>query len=331
MAMSSSKSSIANAPTITLRDGSKHPQIGFGTYKVGFIPASASAAAAGNEAAGGTEATARSCVADALRCGYRFLDCAEFYGNEAEVGLAIADAGVPRPELYLASKCWTTTIWEGRAAVRQQVLQTIADLDCEYLDLYCIHWPVPGKHVEAYLELQELQREGLIKSLGVSNYAVEDYEELAGSPGVEVLPAINQIEINPFLYRRETLAFFERNGVKMQSYRALRDGKAFEDPMVLVLAMKHNRTAAQILGRWCIQKGFIFIPKSVKRERMEENGQVFDFELYKEDMAALDALTTDGALTTFQGLYEKCVFRDTPADADESLRTGDIKRDITRG
>jgi diketogulonate reductase-like aldo/keto reductase len=329
---SSSSGGLESVPTVTLRDGRLHPQIGFGTYKVGHIPASASAAAAGSESAGGTEATARSCVGDALRVGYRFLDCAEFYGNEAEVGLAIADVGVPRSELYIASKCWTTTIWEGREAVRAQVLRTISDLGMAYLDLYCIHWPVPGKHVEAYLELQALQKEGFIKSLGVSNYAIEDYEELAAAEGVEVLPAVNQIEINPFLYRRETLAFFESQGVTMQAYRALRDGKAFEDPTVLAVAAKHGKSAAQVLGRWCIQKGFIFIPKSVKKERMKENAQVFSFSLNDEDLAQLDALTTDEALATFQALYEKCVFRDTPADADESLRTeGDVKRSITRG
>ena len=198
------------------------------------------------------------------------------------------------------------------------------------MDLYCIHWPVPGKHVEAYLELQEMQREGLIRTLGVSNYAREDYEELVAAPGVTMAPAINQIEINPFLYRRETLDFFRGEGVQMQSYRALRDGKAFEDPLVLAIAAKHGRSAAQILGRWCVQKGFIYIPKSVRKERMEENANIFDFSLDEEDMKSLDGLTTEENLATFKALYEKCVFRDTLADADPSLRTGgDIKRDIT--
>ena len=149
MALSTGTNNLANAPTISLRDGTTHPIIGFGTYKVGFIPASASAAAAGAEAAGGTEITARGCVADALAIGYRFLDCAEFYGNEIEVGLAIQDSGVPRSELYLASKCWTTTIWEGRAAVRRQVLKTIEDLGAEYstFRLYSAFLPLPS-HLE---------------------------------------------------------------------------------------------------------------------------------------------------------------------------------------
>ena len=166
------------SPSLTLNDGKAHPQIGFGTYKVGFIPASASAAAAGAEDSGAQGPTAKECVAAALDVGYRMLDCAQFYGNEAEVGAAIAESGVARDDLYLASKCWTNTIFEGREAVRAQVMQTLEDLGTSYLDLYLVHWPVPFKHVDAYVELQALQEEGLIKSIGVSNYAIEDYEEL---------------------------------------------------------------------------------------------------------------------------------------------------------
>lgn len=112
----------------------------------------------------------------ALGVGYRMLDCAQFYGNEAEVGEAIAESGVAREELYLASKCWTNVIFDGPGAVRAQVMRTLDDLGTSYLDLYLVHWPVPFKHVDAYVELQALQEEGLINSIGVSNYAVEDYE-----------------------------------------------------------------------------------------------------------------------------------------------------------
>eukprot|EP00304_Pavlova_gyrans_P014647 CAMPEP_0206061496 /NCGR_PEP_ID=MMETSP1466-20131121/54259_1 /ASSEMBLY_ACC=CAM_ASM_001126 /TAXON_ID=44452 /ORGANISM="Pavlova gyrans, Strain CCMP608" /LENGTH=300 /DNA_ID=CAMNT_0053436845 /DNA_START=1 /DNA_END=903 /DNA_ORIENTATION=+ len=284
--------------------------VGYGTYKVGYVPASASSVAHSGGESGGEGPSARECVAQALEVGYRFLDCAQFYGNEAQVGAAIKDSGVPRAELFLASKCWTDTIFEGRAAVRAQVLKTLADLQTDYLDLYCVHWPVPGKHVDAYLELEACQREGLINSLGVSNYAVEDYKELMGSAVVK--PVINQIEVNPFLYRKRTLDFFAEEDVKIQAYRALRDGKAFADPTVVEIAKRYGRSSAQILGRWCVQKGFIYIPKSVKRERMVENAEVFDFELAAADMAKLDALTTRGAIRTFSDLYRKCVNRDTP-------------------
>jgi diketogulonate reductase-like aldo/keto reductase len=297
-------------PGIALNDGYVHPLIGYGTYKVGYVPASASAAVVGAQPAGADGPSARACVAEALAVGYRFLDCAQFYGNEAQVGEAIVDSGVPRSELYLASKVWTDNIFRGREAVRAQVVRTLRDLGTDYLDLYCVHWPVPGKHVDAYLELEACQRDGLIRSLGVSNYALEDYAELMARATVK--PAINQIEVNPFLYRRRTLAAFEAEGVKIQAYRALRDGKAFADPTLLAIARAHGRSAAQVLGRWCVQKGCIYMSKSVKRERMVENAQVFDFALSAEEVAALDALTTDGAIAAFADLYRRCVNRDTP-------------------
>jgi diketogulonate reductase-like aldo/keto reductase len=168
-----SKTALLNCPTIPLRDGTSHPAIGFGTYKVGFIPASASSAAAAASPAATTslvERTAEECVSDALDVGYRFLECAEFYGNEAEVGKAIAKSGIDRKDLYICSKVWTTTIEKGPAAVRAQLEQTLKDLQTTYVDLYLIHWPVPVHHVEAYKTLVELQKEGKVKGIGVSNY-----------------------------------------------------------------------------------------------------------------------------------------------------------------
>jgi len=311
----------ATMQSVKLNDGSAHPIVGYGTYKVGVVPASASSAVA----AGTTETEAvnpADCVAKALELGYRFLDCAEFYGNEKAVGEGIKRSGVPREQLFLASKVWTTTIHQGPAAVQAQIEKTLADLGTDYLDLYCIHWPVPGFHVEAYKQLEEAKSKGLIRSLGLSNYAVEDFQELMAA-GATVTPAINQIEINPFLYRKDTIAFFESQGVKMQSYRTLRDGKAFEDPTILAIAQKHGRSAAQVLGRWCIQHGFIAIPKSVKPERMAENLAILEFELDADEMGALDSLTTNAAVAKFVELYRKCVTRDTPLPPENA------KTDIT--
>ena len=211
---------------------------------------------------------------------------------------------MPREELFLASKCWTTTIHKGPEAVQAQLEKTLKDLGVDYIDLYCIHWPVPGKHVAAYQQLEKAQAAGLVRSLGVSNYAVEDYVELMES--ATVVPAINQIEINPFLHRSKTIAFFESKGVKLQSYRSLRDGKSFGDPTVVAVAAKHGRSAAQVLGRWCVQHGYIYIPKSVKRERMAENMRVFDFELDADDMSKLDALTTPEAFANFEAVRPHC-------------------------
>jgi diketogulonate reductase-like aldo/keto reductase len=319
----SSSSSLSSCPTIRLRNGMEHPAIGFGTYKVGFIPASASAAVA-KEAPTTVERTAEECVADALSVGYRFLECAQFYGNEAEVGKAIAKSGIERKDLFICSKVWTTTIENGPAAVEAQLEKTLAALGTDYVDLYLIHWPVPGKHVEAYKTLEKLQQQGKIRGLGVSNYAWEDYVELKEA-GVQQLPLVNQIEINPFLYRKNTIQKFAEEGVVMQSYRSLRDGKAFGDPTLVKIAEAKGKSPAQILGRWCVQKGFVYVPKSVKKERMVENSEVFDFELTEEEMKELDGLTTPEDLDKFAGLYRKCVNRDTSKDGTMD----GVKMDIT--
>jgi len=299
------------ASTLTLNDGTLHPVIGYGTYKVGVIPASASSVAGTAAPPPPTDAAnPADCVKQAIECGYRFLDCAEFYANEAAVGEGIKASGVPRDQLYLASKVWTTTIHAGPEAVQAQLEKTLAALQTDYIDLYCIHWPVPGKHVEAYLQLEKAKKAGQIRSLGLSNYAVEDFTELMQS--ASVTPAINQIEINPFLYRKQTIEFFAGHGVKMQSYRALRDGKAFDEVSVVEIAAKHKVSSAQVLGRWCVQHGFIYIPKSVKKQRMLENMDVFGFELDEDDMRTLDNKTTPEAIAKFKELYTKCVVRDTP-------------------
>lgn len=304
---------LIHCPKITLNNGLSHPAIGYGTYKVGFIPASASSAATSSGGGGATSLSAEECISIAIQCGYRFFECAQFYGNERQIGKAIAESGVPREEFFLCSKVWTTTIEKGPDAIRAQLQQTLRDLNTDYLDLYLIHWPVPNHHVQAYKTLEEFYLQGTVKGIGLSNYAVEDYLELKDN-NISILPVVNQIEINPFLYRKKTIEFFQNEGVVLQSYRSLRDGKAFHHPTLVQIATKLKRSPAQILGRWCVQKGFIYVPKSTQRDRMIENSQVFDFSLPEEDMEELDNLTTPEALDNFLQLYRKCVNRDTSKD-----------------
>eukprot|EP00935_MAST-01C_sp_MAST-1C-sp1_P000499 g499.t1 len=307
--LSRAQAQLKAAGFFELNDGTKHPKIGYGTYKVGYIPASATGSGGG----GGDPSKASACVADAVEVGYRLFDCAEFYANEEFVGIGLKDSRVPREELYLVSKAWCSTIYEGPAAIRAQVMKSLTDLQTSYLDLYLIHWPVPGKHIDAYKELEKLKEEGLIRSIGLSNYAIEDYEEL--KPHITHKPVVNQIEANPFLNRAKTHAYFKRQGVIIQSYRSLRNGAEMNHPTVLAVAEKHGRTAAQILGRWCVQNDIVYVPKSEKKHRMIENAMVFDFALDAEDMAALNTLTTDSNLETMKKQYIKCVTRDTPLAA----------------
>ncbi|CAB9499099.1 keto reductase family 1 member [Seminavis robusta] len=326
MSSNSATEALLNCPSIPLLDGTAHPAIGFGTYKVGFLPASASSAVSGaSKADDKDERSAKDCVLDALKVGYRFLECAEFYGNEAQVGAAIKESGIPRKDLFLCSKVWTTTIEKGPEAIKAQFEKTLQDLGTDYLDLYLVHWPVPNHHVQAYKTLEELQKAGKIKGIGVSNYAVQDIQELIDSPDIDQVPLVNQIEINPFLYRKNTIQYCQDKGIVLQSYRSLRDGKAMDHPTLVEIANKYQKSVAQILGRWCVQKGFVYVPKSVKTERMIENGQVFDFELAPDDMNTLDGLTTDDNLQAFLGLYRKCVNRDTSKDGTMD----GVKMDIT--
>ena len=174
----------------------------------------------------------------------RYIDCAQFYGNEKLVGKAISESKVPRAELFVVSKVWGDKMYEGREAILRQLDQTLEDLGTDYLDIYLVHWPVPGKHVAAYQVLEEALGAGKIRAIGISNYTREDYEELKAVARVH--PVVNQIEVNPFLWRRKTYDYFMGEGVVLQSYRALRQGKEMGNPCVAEIAKKHGRTAAQV-------------------------------------------------------------------------------------
>lgn len=285
------------------------PLLGFGTYKVGCIPAGAAGA-------GGEQPQLRPAeevFTDAATAGYEMFDCAQFYENEHVVGAALQKACKSAP--FIISKVWPSTMWEGPEAVVSQFEKTRKELCVDVVQVYLIHWPLPqGKHVEAYKALQPLVAAGKIGHLGVSNYTVEDYQELMADAGVFIKPVLNQIEINPKMYRQKTLDFFKSEGVHMQAYRGLGNGGLMQNKDIVEVAERCKRTPSQVLGRWLVQQGISHVPKSEKLERMKENAAIFDFELSDDDCKLLAALTDEASITTFKATYEKCRVRDTPMD-----------------
>lgn len=215
---------------------------------------------------------------------------------------------------------WGDKIYEGREAILAQLDRTLEDLRVDFLDMYLVHWPVPGKHVAAYQVLEEALAAGKVKAIGLSNYTKEDYEELL--PVLKVRPVVNQIEMNPFLWRKNTFEYFMGQQIAIQSYRALRQGKEMENPVITDIAAKYGKTAAQVLGRWCVQRKIIVVAKTVRRERMVENMSLFDFQLTEDEMAKLDTLTTSKSIDDFKALYLKCVVRDTPLENLEVPQQG---------
>ncbi|GMH93383.1 hypothetical protein TrST_g7447 [Triparma strigata] len=313
--------STATSP-YTMLNTSPHPPLGFGTYKIGYLPPTSASALSGSSPPR-PPVDCTEVVSLALKNGYRFIDCAEFYNNEDKVGQAIKDSGINRDELFIVSKIWTTTLSLGRTSIKSQVLKCLKDLCISKIDVMMIHWPVPGYHIPGYHVLCECVDEGLIGGLGVSNYGIEDYNDLMSSEP-KYPPMINQIEINPFLYRPKTIKYFQDKGVVMQSYRSLRDGKEFGNEDLIQIGEKYGRSVAQVLGRWLIQKGIVYIPKTTSEARMVENFDVFGWELSEEDMEVLDGMTTEEARGKFLDGYRVGCIRGTEVGEE-------MVRDVTVG
>jgi diketogulonate reductase-like aldo/keto reductase len=236
--------------------------------------------------------------------GYRHFDSASIYRNERTLGRALARCNVPRSELTIASKVWNDAQRNGRDAVRASVETTLNDIGCEYLDICYVHWPVPGCYVDTYKELQVLQQEGKIRSLGISNFGIVDYEYLMSNiadKDLTVRPHINQIEVSPFMYRPMIIEYFQSRGILIAASKALHRGKGIEDDdagsgVVRSIATSHGVTPAQVLLRWSVQHSFIVLTKTSRLERMKENRGVLNFTLCHEEMLALDALTSNDAI-----------------------------------
>ncbi|MFG6443834.1 aldo/keto reductase [Microbacterium sp. P07] len=258
-------------PLVTLNDGHRIPQLGYGVFKV---PA---------------DDTERA-VTEALEVGYRHIDTAAIYGNEEGVGAAIAKSGIARDDLFI-----TTKLWNDRQSGDQPfeaITESLDKLGLDAVDLYLIHWPAPQNDtfLNAWEHLVDIRQNGQTRSIGVSNFLVPHLERIVEATGVT--PAVNQIELHPAHQQREITAWADDHDVRIESWGPLGQGKydLFGTPAVADAAASHGKTPAQVVLRWHLQKGFIVFPKSVRRARLEENIDVFDFELSGPELVAIDAL-----------------------------------------
>lgn len=260
---------MTHVPPVLLHGKNPMPALGFGIWQV---PAPAAEVA----------------VAEALRVGYRSIDTAKIYGNEAAVPRAIAQVGVDRKDVFMTTKLWNDA--HGFDAALRAFDRSLAELGTEYVDLYLIHWPAPRKdlYVETYKALLRLHEEGRARSIGVSNFGPEHLRRLIDETGA--VPAINQIELHPRFAQRELRQVHAELGIVTEAWSPLGQGALLDDDTVLAIANKHARTAAQVLLRWHLQIGNVVIPKSSTASRIRENFQVFDFTLDADDMARLDGM-----------------------------------------
>jgi methylglyoxal/glyoxal reductase len=270
-----SRPELPEQPTIPLRDGRAIPQLGLGVFQ---IPSGEST---------------RSAVAAALAAGYRHVDTAAMYRNEADVGAAIRASGLPPDSVWVTTKLWNSD--QGAKTARPAFEASLDRLGLDAVDLYLLHWP-HARSLESWQVLEQLHAEGLARSIGVSNFMVRHLDELLAHASVP--PVVNQIELTPFLHRsrEDTLRRCAEEGIAVEAYSPLTKGRRLGDPTVEQVAAEAGRTAAQVLIRWSLQKGFIVIPKSSNAGRIAENAAVFDFVLDEPQMAMLDALDED--LTT---------------------------------
>jgi diketogulonate reductase-like aldo/keto reductase len=227
-----------------------------------------------------------SAVLQAFRLGYRHVDTASLYGNEREVGVAVRECGLARDEVFITTKLWNSD--QGHAKTRTACLESQKKLGIGAIDLYLIHWPQKDTRVESWKAMCELRDEGVVKSIGVSNFTVRHLEELMAKS--DVVPAVNQVEMSPFCAQRELVKFCEKHGIAVEAYSPLTRGEKLGNRVVTEIAGKHGRTPAQIVLRWAVQQGITVLPKSVRAERIQENAGIFDFELDEEDMKALAGL-----------------------------------------
>jgi methylglyoxal/glyoxal reductase len=260
--------------TVKLNNGIEIPWVGLGVFK----------SPPGKE----TEHAVRW----ALEIGYRHVDTAAYYQNEADVGRALKDSGVPRESVFITTKVWNQD--QGFQSTLKAFDRSRKNLGIDVVDLYLVHWPVEGKYLETWKALEKLYAEGRTRAIGVSNFLGHHLESVMKSSSV--VPAVNQVEFHPLLVQKELLAFDERAGIRHEAWSPLTRGRSLDNPVIGEIAAKHGKTPAQVILRWDLQLGVVTIPKSVHRERILENSQIFDFQLEPADVGRITGLDADGRI-----------------------------------
>lgn len=260
---------------VTLNNGIKMPILGFGVFQIQDL------------------SQCEQSVLDAISAGYRLIDTAASYLNEEAVGRAIKQSSVPREELFITTKLWVQDT--GYERTKKAFEASLKRLQLDYLDLYLIHQPFGDVH-GSWRAMEELYREGKVKAIGVSNFHSERLIDLILHN--EITPAINQVETHPFCQQIETAQFMKENHVQIESWGPFAEGKnnMFQNELLTSIAEKHNKSVAQVILRWLIQREVVVIPKSVRKERIEENFNVFDFQLSEEDMSSITTMDTKESL-----------------------------------
>ncbi|ASS91271.1 MULTISPECIES: aldo/keto reductase [Aeribacillus] len=261
--------------TVTLNNGVKMPILGFGVYQITDLD------------------VCEQCVYDALMTGYRLIDTAAAYQNEEAVGRAIKRSGVPREEIFVTTKLWIQDA--GYESTKKAFAKSLERLQLDYLDLYLIHQPF-GDVYGSWRAMEELYREGKIRAIGVSNFQMDRLVDLIIHN--EVVPAVNQIETHPFCQQIESAKLMKEYNVQIESWAPFAEGRnnIFQNEVLVSIAQKYNKSVAQVILRWLTQRGIVAIPKSVHKERIIENFNIFDFELSQEDMKMIATLDTKKSL-----------------------------------
>lgn len=222
----------------------------------------------------------------AIESGYRHVDTASLYNNEKGVGEGIRQSGIKREDIFVTSKVWNSD--QGYETTLRAFDESLEKLKLDYLDLYLVHWPVKGKYKETWKAMEKIYSEGRVKAIGISNFMQHHIKDLMQT--ANVIPMINQMEFHPYLVQQELMNFCVSNHIQYQAWSPLMQGKVFEVVELVSLAIKYNKTVVQLVLRWNLQKGVVTIPKSVKKERIIQNAQIFDFEISDEDMKTIDSL-----------------------------------------